>query len=98
MLTIKMNEFKPLNSHQIGIKIRNKILENINKEDMIILDFDDVDFCTDSFIQQLTLILKENIGLEQFKKKIKFKNLNDFLKDLIKGKLYIMVKQSSNKT
>ena len=97
MLTIKMNEFKPLNSHQIGIKIRKKILENINKEDVIILDFDNVDFCTDSFIQQLTLILKENIGLEQFKKKIKFKNLNDFLKDLIKGKLYIMVKQLSNK-
>jgi len=98
MLTIKLNNFKPLNSHQIGIKIRNEILENIDKEDVIILDFDNIDFCTDSFIQQLTLILKENIGLKQFKEKIKFKNLNDFLKDLIKGKLYIIIKQSSNKT
>jgi len=98
MLTIKMNEFKPLNSHQIGIKIRNRVLDNINSEDIIVFDFDDVDFCTDSFIQQLTLILKEDIGFEQFKNKIKFKNLNDFLKDLIKGKLYIMVKQLSNKS
>ena len=98
MLTIKMKNFKPLNSHQIGIKIRNKIVKNINKEDIVILDFEDVDFCTDSFIQQLTLILKEEIGLEEFKKKIKFKNLNDFLKDLIKGKLYIMLKPLPNKS
>ena len=92
MFIIKMNEYMPLNSHQIGIKIKNKIIENINNRDSIILDFQDVEFCTDSFVQQLTLILKEEIGLNNFKEKIKFKNLNDFIKDLVRGKLYLMFK------
>ena len=92
MFAIKMNKYKPLNSHQIGIKIKNKIIENIDNQDNIILDFQDTEFCTDSFIQQLTLILKEEIGLDNYKEKIKFKNLNDFLKDLVKGKLYLMLK------
>jgi hypothetical protein len=87
-----MNEFMPLNSHQIGIKIKKRIIENIDKHDTIILDFENVEFCTDSFIQQLTLILEEDIGLKKFKEKIKFKNLNNFIKDLVKGKLYIMFK------
>jgi len=89
---IKLNEYMPLNSHQIGIKIKNKIIENISNHDSIILDFQDVEFCTDSFVQQLTLILKEEIGLNSFKEKIKFKNLNDFIKDLVRGKLYLMFK------
>ena len=92
MFIIKLNEYMPLNSHQIGIKIKNKIIENISNHDSIILDFQDVEFCTDSFVQQLTLILKEEIGLNSFKEKIKFKNLNDFIKDLVRGKLYLMFK------
>jgi len=89
---IKLNKYMPLNSHQIGIKIKNKIIENISNHDSIILDFQDVEFCTDSFVQQLTLILEEEIGLNSFKEKIKFKNLNDFIKDLVRGKLYLMFK------
>lgn len=92
MFIIKLNKYMPLNSHQIGIKIKNKIIENISNHDSIILDFQDVEFCTDSFVQQLTLILEEEIGLNSFKEKIKFKNLNDFIKDLVRGKLYLMFK------
>ena len=92
MFILKLNEYMPLNSHQIGIKIKNKIIENISNHDSIILDFQNVEFCTDSFAQQLTLILKEEIGLNSFKEKIKFKNLNDFIKDLVRGKLYLMFK------
>ncbi|MGA1938999.1 STAS-like domain-containing protein [Arcobacter sp. YIC-310] len=88
MKTIFMKEFAPLNSHQVGIKIQNKIIENIEKSDeVIILDFNDVNICTDSFSQQLTTILATKITYKTLKERVKFRNLNDFLKELIKANL-----------
>lgn len=88
MKTIFMKEFMPLTSHQIGIKIQNKIIEYIEKTDeIIILDFEEVNICTDSFSQQLTTILATKITYKILKERIKFRNLNDFLKELIKSNL-----------
>jgi len=85
-----MKNFIPLNSHQAGIKVKNKILEELEKNDeLIILDFDSVDIFTDSFIQQLTIILAQEIGFETLKGRVKFRNLNDFLLKMVKEKLYI---------
>ncbi len=85
-----MKNFIPLNSHQAGIKVKNKILEELEKNDeLIILDFEDVDIFTDSFIQQLTIILAQEIGFETLKGRVKFRNLNDFLLKMVKEKLYI---------
>jgi len=85
-----MKNFIPLNSHQAGIKVKNKILEELEKNDeLIILDFDGVDIFTDSFIQQLTIILAQEIGFEKLKGRVKFRNLNDFLLKMVKEKLYI---------
>ena len=85
-----MREFIPLNSHQAGIKIKKLILEEIEKNDeLIALDFEGVDIFTDSFIQQLTTILAQEIGFESLKKQVKFRNLNDFLLKMVKEKLYI---------
>lgn len=89
MSTIFMKDFKPLNSHQVGIRIQNSILEYLDKNpnDNIVLDFAEVDICTDSFSQQLTTILADKITFNILKERIKFRNLNDFLKELIKANL-----------
>jgi len=90
MKTIQMREFMPLNSHQAGIKIKKLILEEIeNSDELIALSFEGVDIFTDSFIQQLTIILSQEIGFERLKKRVKFRNLNDFLLKMVKEKLYI---------
>ena len=57
------------------------------------LDFKNVEICTDSFIQQLTTILAEEISFSIYKKRIKFKDLNSFILELVKGKLYLASKQ-----
>ena len=89
-MIIAMKNFIPLNSHQAGIRVKNKILEELEKNDeLIILDFDGVDIFTDSFIQQLTIILAQEIGFEKLKGRVKFRNLNDFLLKMVKEKLYI---------
>lgn len=89
MNTIFMKNYQPLNSHQVGIKIKDEIINLINTtEHIIILDFENVDICTDSFSQQITTILSKEITFEKFKNRIKFKNLNNFLQELIKGNLY----------
>ena len=85
-----MREFIPLNSHQSGIKVKKIILEEIEKRDEVIaLDFEGVDIFTDSFIQQLTVILSQEVGFEHLKRRVKFRNLNDFLLKMVKEKLYI---------
>jgi len=90
-----MQDFEPLSSHQVGIKIKNIILNNLeNGDDLIVLDFSNIDICTDSFVQQLTTVLAKEISFQKLKEKVKFKNLNDFLLDLIKGKLHIASKEA----
>ena len=90
MKTIQMKNFIPLNSHQSGIKVKKLILKEIEKSDEVIaLDFEGVDIFTDSFIQQLTVILSQEVGFENLKKRVKFRNLNDFLLKMVKEKLYI---------
>ncbi|DAB31855.1 MAG TPA: hypothetical protein CFH79_07010 [Sulfurospirillum sp. UBA11407] len=94
MFTIELKEFKPLTSHQIGIKIKDMVKSQLEQnDDLVILNFDGVDVCTDSFMQQLTTILSHEITFDTFRKRIKFTNLNDFLKDLVKSKLFSASKQ-----
>lgn len=85
-----LKEFLPLNSHQIGIKIKKLLKEKFeHNNELIVLDFDEVEVFTDSFIQQLTTILSEEVGFKFFRQKIRFKNLNKFLLKMVQEKLYI---------
>jgi len=87
---LQIKDFIPLNSHQVGIKIKNIILDKIEKSsELIRLDFDGVEIFTDSFIQQVTTILSEEIGFELFQEKIRFSNLNKVLEGMVKEKIYI---------
>ena len=89
-MTIQIKNFIPLNSHQAGIRVKKKIVEALeNSEELIALDFEGVDIFTDSFIQQLTIILAQEISFETLKSKVKFRNLNEFLLKMVKEKLYI---------
>jgi len=93
MSVVEIAKHKPLTSHQSGIKIKNIVHEELkNNKDLIVLNFKDVDICTDSFIQQLTVILADEITFKEFKQRVKFDNLNDFLKDLVRSKLIIASK------
>lgn len=56
-------------------------------DDIVILDFDNVHICTDSFLTQITSNLVDDIGYEKYKARVKFANINDFIKNMIKGKL-----------
>jgi len=85
----QIKEFIPLNSHQVGIEIKKLILEQIKDDKFIRLDFEGVEIFTDSFIQQITTILSEEIGFEVFEQKIKFTNLNKFLLIMVQEKIYI---------
>lgn len=88
MKIIYMKDFKPLTNHQTGIKIRELVQTYIEENtDDILLDFSEIEVCTDSFSQQLTTILANDITFNVFKKRVKFINLNDFTKELIKGNL-----------
>ncbi|MFA6138157.1 MAG: STAS-like domain-containing protein [Sulfurimonas sp.] len=93
MTTLTMKSFVPLTSHQTGIKIKNQILNTINQEGLIVLDFEGVEVCTDSFMQQLTTVLSHEIGFSELRRKVKFTNLNDFLKELVKSKLFLASKE-----
>lgn len=88
MEKIEFKEFMPLISHQIGIVLKDKIKMMIEKnDDIVILDFDNVHICTDSFLTQITSSLVDDIGYEKYKARVKFANINDFIKNMIKGKL-----------
>jgi hypothetical protein len=96
MFIVELNQFKPLASHQIGIKIKNIVKDKLKENDeLIALNFDGIDVCTDSFMQQLTTILSEEITFHIFRKRIKFINLNNFLKDLVRSKLFAASKQAA---
>ncbi len=89
-MKIEIKNFAPLNSHQSGIKVKKEILKELEKsEGLIVLDFEGIDIFTDSFIQQLTVILAQEIGFQNLKGRVKFRNLNDFLQKMVKEKLYI---------
>ena len=93
MITINIKDFMPLTSHQVGIKIKTMIIDIIkNTNDPIILDFNEVDICTDSFSQQLTTILAREVTFPVLKERVKFKNLNSFLQEMIKANLYKALK------
>lgn len=88
MSKVEFKEFMPLISHQIGIVLKDKIKMMIEKnDDIVVLDFDSVHICTDSFLTQITSSLVDEIGYEKYKAQVKFANINDFIKNMIKGKL-----------
>ena len=82
--TILFREISPsLGTRDLGAKIRNTIVEKINTNDKVYLDFEGVDVVTNSFANECFSKLKDTITLEVFKTKITFLNTNDFVQRVI---------------
>ena len=82
--TILFREISPsLGTRDLGAKVRNNIIEKINANDKVYLDFEGVDVVTNSFADECFSKLKDNVTLEVFKAKIAFLNTNDFVQRVI---------------
>jgi hypothetical protein len=82
--TIQFREISTsLGTRDLGAKIRVNIIEKINTNDKVYLDFDGVDVVTNSFANECFSKLKEAVTLDVFKTKIAFLNTNDFVQRVI---------------
>ena len=82
--TILFRDISPsLGTRDLGAKIRLNIIEKINTNDKVYLDFEGVDVVTNSFANECFSKLKDNVTLEVFKTKIAFLNTNDFVQRVI---------------
>lgn len=82
--TIQFKEISTsLGTRDLGAKIRVNIIEKINSNDKVYLDFEGVDVVTNSFANECFSKLKEAVTLDVFKTKIAFLNTNDFVQRVI---------------
>ncbi len=82
--TILFREINPsLGTRDLGAKIRLNIIEKINTNDKVYLDFEGVDVVTNSFANECFSKLKDAVTLDVFKTKIAFLNTNDFVQRVI---------------
>ena len=82
--TILFREISPsLGTRDLGAKIRENIVQKINTNDKVYLDFEGVDVVTNSFANECFSKLKDTVTLEVFKTKIAFLNTNDFVQRVI---------------
>jgi hypothetical protein len=82
--TIQFREISPsLGTRDLGAKIRENIVQKINTNDKVYLDFEGVDVVTNSFANECFSKLKDTVTLEVFKSKIAFLNTNDFVQRVI---------------
>ena len=72
-----------LGTRDLGAKIRLDIIEKINTNDKVFLDFSGVDVVTNSFADECFRKLREAVKDEIFKRKITFINTNDFVQRVI---------------
>lgn len=82
--TILFREISPsLGTRDLGTKVRNNIIEKINTNDKVYLDFEGVNVVTNSFANECFSKLKDTVTLDVFKAKIAFLNTNDFVQRVI---------------
>lgn len=82
--TINFNEIgTSLGTGSLGSKTRDIIVEKIQTNDKVFLDFEGVDVVTNSFADECFRKLRETISTEIFKSKIAFLNTNDFVQRVI---------------
>ncbi|MBC7641476.1 MAG: STAS-like domain-containing protein [Flavobacterium sp.] len=82
--TILFREINPsLGTRDLGAKIRLDIIEQLNTNDKVYLDFEGVDVVTNSFANECFSKLKDSVSLDVFKSKVAFLNTNDFVQRVI---------------
>lgn len=82
--TLKFKDISPsLGTRNLGARIRESIIEKINVNEKVFLDFDGVDVVTNSFADECFNKLRLSLTNEVFKSKITFINTNDFVQRVI---------------
>jgi hypothetical protein len=82
--TILFKDISPsLGTRDLGAKIRVSIIDKIQNNEKVYLDFEGVNVVTNSFANECFSKLKDTITLEVFKSKIAFLNTNDFVQRVI---------------
>lgn len=72
-----------LGTRDLGAKIRTSIVEKVEENDKVYLDFEGVDVVTNSFANECFGKLMEILSPPVFKTKIAFLNTNDFVQRAI---------------
>lgn len=72
-----------LGTRDLGAEIRMSIVDQVNNQDRIFLDFKGVDVVTNSFADECFRKLRESLSTEIFREKITFLNTNDFVQRVI---------------
>jgi hypothetical protein len=82
--TIKFGDIgSSLGTRNLGAKIRGSIIQKIESNDKVYLDFNDVNVVTNSFANECFGKLLNTISIEEFKSKVAFLNANDFVQKVI---------------
>jgi len=84
---VEIIEFKNIGSslgtRNLGKKIRLSILEKVEINEKVLLDFNEVNVVTNSFADECFGKLRLALPLDVFKSKITFVNTNDFIQRVI---------------
>lgn len=72
-----------LGSRESGLILRQKIEEELLKNDIVIIDFTGIELTTQGFIDEVIGVFIRERGLEFVKKHIKIKNTSEFVKLII---------------
>ncbi|MFT3794830.1 STAS-like domain-containing protein [Flavobacterium sp.] len=72
-----------LGTRDLGAEVRVSIIDKIETNDKVYLDFEGVDIVTNSFADECFSKLRQHVNDEIFKKKVAFLNTNDFVQRVI---------------
>lgn len=70
-------------SRSHGAALRQRILENVNSEIVVKLDFQNVRTINASFSDEVIAKLVAEIGIEKFNKMVRLSNVNEAIKSVI---------------
>lgn len=84
MSTMKLNQFeKNLNTRELGIQARELLDMELLNNDIVIIDFEGIELATNSFIDELLCKKIKEIGFDDFKDKVKVKNVANNIMPII---------------
>lgn len=94
MIKIKRLCGEVLNTRFFGKNLREEIISALSNKSEVVIDFEDVSSMSQSFADESFGKLAENIGLEDFKTKLKIINVKSEIAKLIK---YVVMQRIKNK-
>lgn len=84
MRTMKLNQFgENLNTRELGIQARELLDMELLNNDIVIIDFEGIKLATKSFIDELLCKKIKEIGFDDFKDKVKVKNVANNIMPII---------------